>query len=370
MSRLRRLAPALFRPEGAALVIGIAVFVAWLVYRTVAPATATVEVTRYQGSDRYATAAELARQARPEGARSAILARGDDFADALAAAALVGPTDAVVLLTEANDLPQPTAATLEDLRVGIVYLMGGPAAISDVVRAELDDDYQVLRLSGANRFETAAAVARELGEREDVGVLEGRRTAFLVNGNSFPDALATASAAAAGAYPILLTGTDELPAATQTVLDQLDIGRVIVVGGSAAVGLSVRNTLARGDWLVEEIAGDDRAATAAAVADRFVSATLELDAEAAVLARGDAFADGLAAGSFAGTIGAPLLLAPNPDEPGSATLDFLRSRGQQGRLDDLFVVGGEQAVSPAVVEAARAAAATEPVTPSASPSDS
>lgn len=366
MSRLRRLAPALFRPEGAALLIGIAVFAVWLVYRSGAPATATVEVTRYQGEDRYATAAQLAREARPEGARSAILARGDDFADALAAAALVGPTDAVVLLTEANRIPAPTQEALEELNVGIVYLMGGPAAISDVVRANLAADYQILRLAGADRYATAASVARELADREAIGVFESRRTAFLVSGDAFPDALATTSAAAAGAYPVLLTATNELPAVTEQAIDELEIERVIVVGGPAAIGLPVTNALERADVIIEQIAGEDRAATAAAVADRFVSATLELDAEAVVLARGDAFADGLAAGSYAGIIGAPLLLAPTPDRPGQATLEYVRTRRAEGRLDDLVVVGGEQAITPAVVSALTAAATGE--RPTASPS--
>ena len=367
--RVRSVAPALFRPEGFVLTVGVIAFVIWLVVRSVSPPTITVEVTRLEGEDRYATAARLAMEARPSGARSAILARGDDFADALSAGALVGPTDGVVLLTEADRVPEPTRQALEELNVGIVYLMGGPAAITDVVRTDLARDYQVLRLSGQNRFATAATVARELAEREAIGMLEGRRTAFIVSGETFPDALAAASASAAGGFPILLTQADALPEETAQALDDLQIGRVVVVGGAAAIGLPVTIALERGNYLVEEISGDDRASTAAAVAERFVTATLVLDAEAVVLARGDAFADALGGASYAGIIGAPLLLAPEPDRPGQATLDYLRQRQADEALDRLIIVGGEQAITPDVVDAARQAAlagASASPTPTAS----
>jgi putative cell wall-binding protein len=367
LNRVRRVAPALLRPEGAALTVGIIAFVVWLVWRAVFPPLTTVDVARYQGEDRYATAAELALAARPNGARSAILARGDDFADALSAGALVGPTDGVVLLTDAETIPAPTRAALQELNVGIVYLMGGPAAISDVVRTELEDSYQVLRLSGDNRFATAAAVARELAERDAIGTVEQRRTAFVVNGETFPDAVAASSASAAGGFPILLTSTDALPEETTEVLEELDIGRVIVVGGSATIGLPVIIALEQGGYLIEEISGDDRAGTAVAVAERFVTSTLALDGNAAVLARGDDFPDGLAAGSYAGIIGAPLLLAPQPDVPGRATLRYLDARQETGDLDRLVIVGGEAAITPEAVEAAHQAALGQAAVPDPSP---
>ena len=356
LDRVRRVAPALLRPEGAALALGIIAFVTWLIWRTVSPPIPSVEVVRYQGDDRYATAAELALAARPNGARSAILARGDDFADALSAGALVGPTDGVVLLTEAETIPAPTMDALEELNVGIIYLMGGPAAISEAVRSELEDSYQVLRLAGDNRFATAAAVARELAERDAIGTVEGRRTAFVVSGETFPDAVAASSASAAGGFPILLTTTDELPEASLEVLDELSIGRVIVVGGPATIGLPVSIALEQGGYLVEEIQGDDRASTAAAVAERFVSSTLVLDGDAAVLARGDEFPDALAAGSYAGIMQSPMLLAPRPDQPGVATMRYLQNRQEEAEFNRLVVVGGEAAVAPEAVEAARQAA--------------
>ena len=366
---LRNTAPALLRPEGAVLAIGIIAFAVWLIVQTVSPPVVEVDVTRVEGQDRYATAAQLALEARPNGARSAILARGDDFADALAAGALVGPTDGVVLLTEADSVPEPTLDALETLNVGIVYLMGGSAAITDLVETDLAREYQVLRLAGANRFATAAAVARELDDREAVGVLEGRRTAFVVNGDTFPDAVAAASASAAGGYPILLTNTDQIPEETLQALDALEIGRVVVVGGAAAIGLPVTIELQQGGYIIEQISGADRAGTAAAVAERFVASTLVLDGDAAVLARGDEFPDALAASSYAGIIGAPLLLAPQPSDPGEATLEFLRERQAAGDLQRLIIIGGESAVSDeAVAQAHRAARGLEPPAPSPTPS--
>ena len=365
---VRRVAPALLRPEGALLTVGVIAFAVWLVVRSLFPPVPTVEVVRLQGEDRYETAAELALAARPDGARAAILARGDDFPDGLAAASLVEPTEGVLLLTQGDALPEPTRAALEELEVSTVYLSGGEAAISRDVEAELARSYQVIRMSGDDRYETAAAVARQLDELGDIGLVEGRRTAFVVTGQDFPDALAAAATAAAGGFPILLTRTDELPEETAQALVDLAIRRVVVVGGPATIGLPVTIQLQEGDYLVEEIQGPDRAATAAAVAEEFVTSTLVLDGDVAVLARGDAFPDALAAASYAGVIGAPLLLAPTPDRPGAATLAYLGRRQQDGEFDRLVVVGGPTAVTATTVEEARRAAVGQ-VQVLATPSD-
>ena len=67
---------------------------------------------RLAGADRYATAAAIADEAFPNGATTAIIARGDVFADALAANYLAGVVDAPILLTDTNRLPEATSDAL------------------------------------------------------------------------------------------------------------------------------------------------------------------------------------------------------------------------------------------------------------------
>lgn len=61
----------------------------------------------------------------------------------------------------------------------------------------------ITRLSGANRYDTAARVADKYPS--------GVRTVFVATGSTFPDALSAASAAAYMESPILLTEKSKLP---------------------------------------------------------------------------------------------------------------------------------------------------------------
>jgi putative cell wall-binding protein len=99
-------------------------------------------------ADRYGTAARAALDAFPEGANVAVLASGEDYPDALAAAPLAAFYDAPILLTGRTHLPAVTHATLAELGVADVLVMGGTAAVSHDVTNTLHIDYQVSRVAG------------------------------------------------------------------------------------------------------------------------------------------------------------------------------------------------------------------------------
>lgn len=203
------------------------------------------------------------------------------------------------------------------------------------------------RLSGDDRFATAAAVAEEVGAD---GV------AVIASGTGFADALAVAPAAAAEAAPVLLVTRDHAPAVTLEALGRLDVDEVWVVGGTGAVSDAVADDAADAAGAdVVRIAGGGRFATAASIADR----THPDGAATAYLASGTAFPDGLSAGAAAGWDGgsdaasdtAPLLLAtegtlPEPTARALAALD----------PDEVVVVGGTAAISDRVATAAADAA--------------
>ncbi len=99
---------------------------------------------RLAGADRYGTAAAVAAWAVDDlGADPAIvsLARGDLFADALAAGVLAGNRLSVTLLTAPSDLSEPTQVWLESRAesVELVDVLGSPAAIRDEVWLEARD---------------------------------------------------------------------------------------------------------------------------------------------------------------------------------------------------------------------------------------
>jgi putative cell wall-binding protein len=206
----------------------------------------------FHGVDTARTGGAVAREAHPDGADQAVLARAGDFADALAAAPVTRNPDGPLLLTPRDELAEPTRRALTDLGVEQVTIVGGAGAVSDEVAAAVEEVAAVERVAGPNRFATAVAVTHAIGKAEGrtVGALRGRRTAFVVSGRRFPDAVAASAAAASATdpFPILLTEPDRLPEATRRALDNLEIPRAIVVGGPDAVSERVEAQLADAQW--------------------------------------------------------------------------------------------------------------------------
>lgn len=318
---------------------------------------AAQEVTpaRADGANRYDTAATaMTDVAYTNGTSTAVVATGTSFPDALAAAALAGQADAALLLTRPDTVPSETENALDDLGVEKVYVLGGEGAVSSSVMSSLDTDGRdVVRVGGANRYATAAQVAREVDSLGALPQVDGRSAAFLATGQKFADAVAAGAAATADAAPVLLTRTGTLPQETAQAIDDLGIGHLWVIGGEAAVSVAVVSELQNMGVDVERIAGSDRQETAAAVARHFV-ATPVLDGAVVTLARGDDFPDALTGGVTAAATGSPVLLTRSPSELGEAAERYLRVPSAE--ISVVRAMGGTAAVSRDVLAEAVAAA--------------
>lgn len=200
-----------------------------------------LEVTRIGGSDRYATGAAVATHPGTEvgtldGRRTAILASGRNFPDALAMSALAYARGWPLLLTDPVALTPATADVLAELDVDHVLVAGGLGAVSrDVMDAVEAQGMSTERLSGDTRIDTALAIARFAVDRAgfDSTVVN------IATGAAFPDALAFGPRAGSDPSPVLLVGgVDELgSAALAQHLDALSCVRLLrVSGGPAAVG--------------------------------------------------------------------------------------------------------------------------------------
>ena len=310
-----------------------------------------LSLPRRAGLDRYGTAAVLATTAFPDGAAQVVVARGDDFADALAAAYPAGATGGPVLLADPAANGNALADAARKLGASRALLVGGSAAVSDRTASALTSaGIAVSRAAGADRVETAAVAATSPGA-DAVGSLKGAgRTALLTSASGFADALAAGVVAYDGRFPLLLATADGVPPATVDALRQLDIDHVVLVGGSAALPDAVADGV-RGEGItVERVAGRDRYETAVALAD-FGRDRLGWRASEAVLVSGNEFADGLAGAAAAARAGpAPLLLVG--DELGPATEDWLAAN--RGTAVEAF--GGPAAVSDTVLASAISAA--------------
>ncbi len=195
-------------------------------------------VQRTDGGNRYATSARVASQYAPDPER-VFLASGQDYPDALSAAAIAAAHGEPLLLTRAGSLPAEVAAQLDRLNPQEVVVIGGPQAIADSVAAEAasySSSGEPRRISGGNRYETSAAVAAEFAP--------GLAAGYVASGQGFSDALVISGLAGREGAPVVLTQPDNVPDGTTAALEHLTPESLFVAGGPAAVSQSVVEDLA------------------------------------------------------------------------------------------------------------------------------
>lgn len=176
------------------------------------------ETTRLAGSDRYSTAAAIAR-AHPD-PRAVFIATGQNYPDALAAVPAAAAIGGVILLSDGGLLPTASRNELETLGDAPRYALGGQAA-GAVTNATV--------LAGATRFETATLIARHF--------FLDATSAGGAAGESFADALAAGPfLGRRGSALLLLPASGELPAAVAGYLrDAQGLTDTTIFGGTAAV---------------------------------------------------------------------------------------------------------------------------------------
>ena len=343
-----------------AVLVALATALALLVAPRVAAQEDDVTPARVAGENRYETAAQIAALDH-DTSHDVFIASGENYPDALAAsyaAGQAGDSQGPILLTTPGDLTDPTREALDDLAPERVFIIGGTAAVHPEVEEELEGrGYdEVVRIAGDNRYETAASLAFAwgTGPHGDVGTLGGDRTALLASGADFPDALAAGPVAANAQLPLFLLPPNEPHPAVDERLDDLDIDRVVLIGGPAALTGAVVDYYEDAGYEVERWGGENRMDTATVVADNARS-RLGFDVSLSLLARGDNFPDALAASAHAGLHAAPILLTWDPDTLGAETDEWLRERCPE--VGAIRAVGGEAAVSSTVLDEAVSAAA-------------
>ncbi|MDP8970864.1 MAG: cell wall-binding repeat-containing protein [Actinomycetota bacterium] len=295
-------------------------------------------VPRVGGDDRVDTGTDVARDVF-ESATAAVLARSEEFPDALASSTLAVEVDGPLLITPSRQLDPRVADELRRLGVETVYLSGGQVALSQAIEDELvASGYEVIRLDGEHRYDTAALIA------EEVVRLGGEvQQAIVARADIFPDALAASNLATYGRAPILLSDPDNLPERTRQVLrDVLAGNRLWIAGGPEAVQPGPEGELRDEGYDVDRLAGSNRYGTAVAIVTE--TRRQGADVEPTLVASGLNFPDALVAGVAAFKLGGVLILV----DPGSvthspATVEFLEANRQE--IDTAIIVGGTAAIS-------------------------
>jgi Protein of unknown function (DUF4232)/ell wall binding domain 2 (CWB2) len=165
--------------------------------------------------------------------------------------------------------------------------------------------FNLTRIAGATRDATAVAASNEL-----FAATGSAKAVVVASDAAFADALAGAPLAAAKSGPLLLTTPTGLdPIVATEIMRVLPAGgTVYILGGAAAVAMSVDAALVAKGFQVQRLFGADRFATAVAVAGALGNPTTVLEAT------GLDFPDGLAAGAAAVQAGAAVLLTNGPTQ--------------------------------------------------------
>ncbi|MGB3186125.1 MAG: cell wall-binding repeat-containing protein [Ornithinimicrobium sp.] len=294
------------------------------------PSASSSDVTRLSGKDRYGTAAAVAQE-YPSGGR-VYVTTGQNYPDALAASAAAGSHDDPVLLTRKGSLPAATREQLGRIDPWRIYVVGGTGVINSSVSRALGSyagNGGVKRLSGTNRYGTAADVSQRFGS--------GVSVAYISTGGDFPDALVGAARAGHNDGPMLLTRSGSLPTETKAALQRLNPTRITIVGNRSSVSSAVFRDLRNysGSGGVARVSGSGAEDVAANLASYYPRGV-----DVVYLATSADYPDALAGAARAGSMSGPVLLT-NRDSVPSVTREAL-SDLNPGRI---VILGGQGAVS-------------------------
>ena len=200
--------------------------------------------------------------------------------------------------------------------------------------------------AGTHRYNTSVALAERYYQQAG-----NVSTVIIASGETQVDAVAAAGLAGYRNAPVLLTRGNRLPHNVARYIDRHNVTRVFVIGGTAVIPDDIVTAI---EGLgaapkVERLFGDDRYATAAAVAGALGGNPTWCGSSqsAAILVNGgDAgLADAVTVGPLAYELGLPVLMT-NADELPESTVAFLKAE----KTERVVIIGGMSSVSPEVIE--------------------
>jgi putative cell wall-binding protein len=228
-------------------------------------------------TDPIQQAVAMSQRAFDDGqAFQAVVARSDDYADALAGSSLGFGLGPLLFSTSTGSLAAATGTELRRVLPSgsTVYLLGGTAALPASLDAEVRNlGYDVVRVAGTTRQRTAVEVAKRLELLLAENGFDPVRSVIVATAYNWPDAVSAGAIGAWFGVPILLTSPGSLDPSTDQFLRSGTWTNAYVVGGTAAISEAVRNAVVDaahvGSSNVARLAGTDRSGTTVAVSTEF-----------------------------------------------------------------------------------------------------
>jgi len=245
--------------------------------------------------------------ATPEPSKTVILASGEKYTDVLTATVLGNEKDAPILLSQKDRLDDKTLAEIKRLNAEDIIISGGTDSVSNKVEEQLKD-YNVIRIAGKDRFETAKKIGNEVRKTGN------KYGAVLVDGTNFPDVITMSSLASHKRVPILLTEPQTFTNTTKDTIKSWGLNDVTIGGGYNSVSKDIEGNI--GVSKVNRFGGEDRYKTAELIGNEVRKVPGSLDDM--ILVDGTNFPDGITINSLAAHFKAPIMLT-EPNELNSIT---------------------------------------------------
>jgi len=265
----------------------------------------------------------------PSPSKTVIIASGEKYTDVLTATVLGNEKNAPILLSQKDRVDEKTLAEIKRLNAEDIIISGGTDSVSNKVEEQLKD-YNVTRIAGQDRYETAEKIGNEVRK---TGNKEG---AMLVDGTNYPDVITMSSLASQKKVPILLTEPQTLTDAAKDTIKTWGINDITIGGGYNSVSKDIENNL--GVSKITRIGGEDRYKTAGLIGDEVRKISGNNDDM--ILVDGTDFPDGITINSLASYFKAPIMLT-DPEHLNSITADKIK----EWSIKNILIGGGYNSVS-------------------------
>ena len=189
-------------------------------------------VSELSGKDRYATAVKVANQtiARFGNKGKVIIADGRNYPDAVSIAPYASKEGIPVLLVNGNKVSNDVKNFVKKNNIKEAIIVGGTKAVGKEVEKSFK---KVVRIAGANRYETSTKIAEKFFAKAD-GI-------FMASGEEFADSLSVSYYAGKKNTPVVLTRPNRLHDNTRKYMENNKNKKYYVIGGENAVTSNLFN---------------------------------------------------------------------------------------------------------------------------------
>ena len=252
---------------------------------------------RLAGQTRYDTCKEISMSGWTT-SENVIIANGENYPDALGAAALSHKYNAPILLVHGKSLKDNPilVSELKRLNTKNITILGGVGVVSQSIEDSLKQGgYTLQRLAGEDRYATSVNIANKLGNVSEI---------IISNGEDFAGSLSVAPVSGINNTPVILVSKDTVPGAVETYLKNHNIKTTHVLGDKTVISEAVASRFPN----TKRISGNTRYSLNKNIINNFKSS---MNFSTTYITSGEGFADALSGIGLAVKDGNPIIFASN-----------------------------------------------------------